>query len=264
MESARLCRRPRWAYTHIILMICLPALLRSPAAAEPARIWEEDLVLPTYAIGEPDPNPRFYDGATTQGAQKRIYPYPAWDVLTDRREEKTYRAVRLENEYIRITVLPELGGRIFEAVDKTNGYHFFYRQHVIKPALIGMLGAWLSGGVEWNFPHHHRATTLYPMAHALRREPDGSVILWIGETERRHGMRFDVSMTVRPGSSRLEVAVEPYNRTGLVSSFLYFANPAVHVDETYQVMFPPNVQYVTQHAKREFATWPVANGRYGG
>ncbi|MBN1444377.1 MAG: DUF5107 domain-containing protein, partial [Planctomycetes bacterium] len=88
--------------------------------------------------------------------------------------------------------------------------------------------------------------------------------LWIGETERRHGMRLDISMTVRPGSSRLEVAIEPYNRTGLVSSFLYFANPAVHVDETYQVIFPPNVQYVTQHAKREFATWPVANGRYGG
>ena len=121
-----------------------------------ADIYEKQLVIPTYGVGEPDPNPRFYTGRVYQGAQGRIYPYPISDVLTNELNDKEYTAVYLENDFIKICVLPELGGRIFEAVDKTNGYDFFYKQSVIKPSLIGMLGAWISGGIEWNFPHHHR------------------------------------------------------------------------------------------------------------
>ena len=147
---------------HTALVFFLVSSLGSfvPArAAESVRIWEESLVVPTYLIEAPDPNPVFYFGRAYQGAQGPVYPYPFLDRLTDRKVDKSYRAVYLENEFLKICVLPELGGRIFSAVDKTNGYDFVYRQRVIKPALIGMLGAWISGGVEWNIPHHHRATT---------------------------------------------------------------------------------------------------------
>ncbi len=87
-----------------------------------------------------------------------------YDTLTGKKVDKTYTAVYLENEYIRIGVLPEIGGRIFEGVDKTNNYNFIYRQHVIKPALIGLIGAWISGGVEWNVPAPSPRQHLHPGA----------------------------------------------------------------------------------------------------
>jgi len=156
------------------------------------RIWEEDVVIPTYAIGEPEPNPIFYFGKASQGAQGRVYPYPLYDNLTFKKENKTYKFVHLENEYVRIGILPEVGGRLFEAVDKTNNYDFIYRQHVIKPALIGLIGAWISGGIEWNIPHHHRATSALPVQYKLEENPDGSKTIWVGELEMRTRMRWAV------------------------------------------------------------------------
>ena len=228
------------------------------------RVWEQDIVIPTYLAGAPEPNPMFYFGRASQGAEGRIYPYPLYDKLTDNKVDKTYKMVYLENEYVRIGVLPEIGGRIFEGVDKTNGYNFFYRQHVIKPALIGLIGAWISGGVEWNIPHHHRATTFLPVQYQIEENKDGSKTIWIGELEIRHRMRWAVGYTLRPGKSYLEASLRVLNRTPVVNSFLCFANVAVHTNENYQVIFPPSTQHVTYHAKRQFATWPIATGRYAG
>src|SRR4030042_483063 len=125
---------------------------QSPSGSEgTVRIWEEQVSMPTYLVDPPDLNPRFYDGRAYQGAQGRIYPYPIFESLSDTRVIKEYDMVYLENEYIKINILPEIGGRLFGALDKTNGYDYIYRQHAIKPGLIGMVGAWISGGIEWNF-----------------------------------------------------------------------------------------------------------------
>lgn len=244
----------------IILLFCTVRSL----PADSAKIYDKEIIIPTYGVDQPDPNPRFYTGRVYQGAQGHIYPYPISDVLTNEKNDKTYQAVYLENDYLRICVLPEIGGRIFEAVDKTNDYDFFYKQSIIKPSLIGMLGAWMSGGVEWNFPHHHRARTFVPMQHTQQTNPDGSVTLWLSELDYRHRLRMLVGLTLRPDSNLLQAELKFFNPTPFVHSFLYFANPAVHVDSTYQVIFPPEVEYVVQHAKREFAQWPIADARYGG
>lgn len=222
------------------------------------------MVLPTYVAGEPDPNPMFFFGRASQGAEGRVYPYPLYDTLTGRKEDRAYRVVYLENEHVRIGVLPEIGGRLFEGVDKSNGYDFVYRQHVIKPALIGLIGAWISGGIEWNIPHHHRATTFLPVQHRIEESPDGSRTVWVGELELRHRMRWAVGYTLRPGSSLVEARLRVVNRTPLPHTLLCFANVAVHVNEDYQVVFPPRTQFVTHHHKREVTTWPIATGRYGG
>ena len=232
--------------------------------ASPVRIWEEPLTIPTYLVGPPDPNPMFYFGRAYQGAKGMIFPYPLYDKLTDRKEDKTYKGVYLENEYLKVCVLPEIGGRIFTAVDKTNGYDFFYRQHVIKPALIGMLGAWISGGVEWNVPHHHRATSFLPVQYRLEENADGSRTIWVGEMELRHRMRWTIGVTLRPGKSYLETTVKVMNRTPLVQSLLYFANVATHANESYEIIFPPCTQWGVQHAKHEFIRWPIADGIYRG
>ena len=193
----------------VVVLIAAPVVF----AAAPVKIWEQDIVIPTYPIGPAEPNPMFYFGRVYQGARGAIYPYPLYDKLTDKKEDKTYKAVYLENEYVKICVLPELGGRIFEAVDKTNNYDFFYRQHVIKPSLIGMLGSWISGGVEWNVPHHHRASSFMLVQHKVEESADGSKTVWVGELELRHRMRWAIGLTLRPGRSYLEASFRLLNRT---------------------------------------------------
>ena len=244
-----------------LLLAVLPV---GSADEQAARAWEEPLRIPTYPVGPAEPSPMFYAGREYQGAKGPVYPYPLLDRLLDRREDRTYRALWLENEYLKLCVLPEIGGRVFTAQDKTNGYDFFYRQRVIKPALIGMLGAWISGGIEWNVFHHHRATTFMPVQSAIAPNADGSRTVWVGETEWRQRMRWVVGLTVRPGRSYVEAVVRMTNRTPLAHSMLYFSNPAVHANESYQVIFPPDVDWATFHAKSDFSPWPLARGRFVG
>lgn len=247
-----------------LIGLCLLSLSSNILAQQEKVIIKEEIrKIPTYETGDPDVNPRFYEGRITQGAQGRVYPYPMYDVLKNNKVEKEYTLITLENRYVEITVLPELGGRLYSAVDKTNNYDYFYRNRVIKPSLIGTLGAWISGGVEWNFPHHHKANSMLPANYLLKENEDGSATIWISEFDKRHRFKFTMSMTLYPDKSYLEVKINPYNPNPLVHSFLYWANPAVHVDSSYQVIFPPNVQYVVSHGKNDFSEWPVSQGFYG-
>ncbi len=241
----------------LIIMVILPGITQ--AGESPVKMWEQSLTLPTYGIGEPEPNPVFYNGKVYQGARGVQYPYPLQDKLTDIRADQTYTAVYLENEYIKVCVLPEIGGRIFSAMDKTNNYDFFYRQSVIKPAFIGVLGAWISGGVEWNVPHHHRTSTFMAVDYTLEENPDGSRTVWVGEIELRHRLKWLFGITLYPGKSYVEVSARVSNRTPLVHTFLYFANVSVHADSSYQVIFPPSLEYATGHGKHAFTTWPLAS-----
>ena len=113
-------------YSINILLFILVIVSPLFAMGAPVKAWEESVTIPTYLIGPPDPNPQFYFGGASQGAQHRIYPYPVYDNLTTEKKDKTYKMVYLENEYIKIGILPELGGKVFEAIDKTNGYDFIY------------------------------------------------------------------------------------------------------------------------------------------
>jgi tetratricopeptide (TPR) repeat protein len=234
------------------------------AAAGAVTLSEADEVIPTYISEPPDPNPMFFFGRQSQGAQGNIYPYPLDDNLTNTRGEQTYHIVYLENEYVKIGILPEIGGRLFSALDKTNNYDFVYHQHVIKPALIGLIGAWISGGIEWNIPHHHRASSFSPVQWRAETNADGSKTIWVGELEVRQRMRWAVGYTLRPGSSVLDCSVRILNRTPIVNTMLCFANLAVSANENYQIIFPPSTQYVTYHKKNDFASWPIANSRYNG
>jgi len=228
------------------------------------KAWEESVVIPTYLIGPPDPNPQFYLGGQSQGAEHRIYPYPMYDNLTTQKVDKTYKMVYLENQYIKIGILPEIGGKVFEAIDKTNGYNFIYRQHVIKPALISLLGAWISGGIEWDVPHHHRATSFLPVQYKIEDAPGGGKTVWVGELELRDRMRWTVGLSLYPGKSYLQASFHMINRTPVPVSMLCFSNVAVSVNDNYQVIFPPSTQFVTYHKKVDFATWPIAHSFFNG
>ena len=220
------------------------------------KVEARPIVLPTYGVGEPDRNPIFFTGRVYQGAQGHIYPYAMIDRLSDQVGNKEYCGVFLENEYLKICVAPEMGGWILQAQDKTNGYDFFYRQHVVKPALIGMTGAWMSGGVEWNIPHHHRSSSFMGMDWKTIVNPNGGKSVWVGETGLRHRMNWSVELTVDPGRSYVKARTRVENRSPLIQSMLFWANVSVHCNPDYEVIFAPNVQHGTDHAKVRFCDWP--------
>ena len=227
-------------------------------------LWEEQLVIPTYPAFAPDPNPMFFERRADQGASGRIYPNPITDRLSGQKEDRTYRAVFIENDYLQLIILPELGGRIFAGLDKTNGYDFLYRQHVIKPALIGLLGPWISGGMEFNWPQHHRPSTFMPVDYCLEEHADGSRTVWLGEHEPLNRTKGMVGVCLYPGKALIETKVRIYNRTSFPQTFLWWVNAAVSVNDRYQVFFPPDVTDVTFHSKQAMAHYPVARENYLG
>ena len=141
---------------------------------EQSKVWEEIVNIPTYEVGAPNKNPMFLEKRVYQGSSGKVYPYPVIDKIYDEKKDKKYKAVFLENEYLFVMILPELGGRIQRALDKTNKYDFVYYNEVIKPALVGLTGPWISGGIEFNWPQHHRPTTFAPVDYILKQNEDGS------------------------------------------------------------------------------------------
>ena len=177
---------------------------------------------------------------------------------------KKYKSIKIENKYIELVILPEIGGRIYSAKDKITGYDFFYKQHVIKPALIGALGSWISGGVEFNWPFHHRPSTFMPVDYHIERTATGGVIVWLSEHDPIDRMKGMVGICVEPDKSYFETRMVVANRTPLRKSFLWWENTAVPVNKDYEIFFPDDVDYVNFHYRRSATSYPVANGSFNG
>ena len=142
---------------------------------------------------------RFSSPARLSGAEGYIYPYPLYDVLTEKQVEKDYNVLNLKNEYVDISVLPEIGGRIFAATDKTNGYHFFYTQTGVKPALIGMLGCLAFGrcGMEYPGPSSRDHIPAKPIGKCKRTPMVARRFGW-ARPELRHRLKWSVGVSVYP------------------------------------------------------------------
>lgn len=224
-----------------------------------ATISVETIVLPTYPLPEREEMPIFAENRVHQRSSGRVYPNKV-HVRVDhsRKEDRPYTAVHLQNDYLDVWVLPEIGGRIFAAQDKKTGYDFFYRQHVIKPALIGAFGPWISGGVEFNWPYHHRPSGYMPCAYETQVCPDGSVICWLSENDPVDRMEGTVGIVLRPDAAYLETRVRLVNRTPVKHSFLWWENAAVPVNEEYQIFFPHDVTYVNFHYLDSRISYPIA------
>ncbi len=224
--------------------------------------WAEIVRIPTYPIGPPDKNPMFLEKRVYQGSSGVVYPHPVIDRIFDQKEDRDYTALFLENRYLKIMILPEIGGRVQMALDKTNGYHFVYYNRVIKPALVGLAGPWISGGIEFNWPQHHRPSTFDPLDWSIQSHEDGSQTVWCAEIESMFHTKGMHGFTLYPNRAYLKVNVQLYNRTAEPQTFLWWANPAVHVHAEYQSVFPPDVQAVMDHGKRNVSSFPIATGTY--
>ena len=223
------------------------------------------LVLKTYPVGAPEKNPMFFEKRDYQGSCGKVYPVPFIDKVMDEPVMKEYDAVTLENDYTRVVLLPELGGRIYIGQDKTNNdYDFFYRNDVIKPALVGLAGPWISGGVEFNWPQHHRPATFMPTAVEIEHGEDGSITVWMSDHDPLNRLEGRHGICLRPDSSVIELKARLYNRTPFTQTFLWWANVAAKVHDQYESFFPADVTYVADHAVRATSSFPEANNFYYG
>lgn len=225
-------------------------------------VWVEKTKIPTYEIGEAEKNPIFLDKRVYQGSSGKVYPYPTVEKISDEKTDKEYTAVYLENEYLKVMILPELGGRIQRAYDKTNDYDFVYYNHVIKPALVGLTGPWISGGIEFNWPQHHRPTTFLPVDYVIAENDDGSKSVLVHDVDQMYGTKGIAKITLYPGKAYIEITGQLYNRTNVPQTFLWWANPAIPVNDNTQSIFPPDVHAVMDHGKRDVSRFPIATGVY--
>ncbi len=241
-----------------------PAELSAALARGEAIAWSEPLSIRTYEAGEPSPYPMYLDQRVYQGSSGKVYPIPFTESVEDEPVQRSWQAVHLENEFVRLVVLPELGGRIHVGYDKTTGYDFFYRNNVIKPALVGLAGPWISGGVEFNWPQHHRPGTYLPVETTIEYDDDGSVTVWCHDHDPFARMSAQHGVRLRAGSSVVELAVRLHNRTDERQTFLWWANVAALVHDEYQSFFPEDVRYVADHARRALTAFPSADRPYYG
>ena len=226
------------------------------------KAWKEKVVIPTYEVGKPEKNPIFLEKRVYQGSNGVVYPYPVIESISNEKTDHEWNAIFIENEYIKVMILPELGGRVQMAYDKIKLRHFVYYNHVIKPALVGLAGPWISGGIEFNWPQHHRPSTYMPVDCTIEEHADGAVTVWVSEMERMFHQKGMAGFTLRPGCAFLEIKGVLYNRTDVPQTFLWWANPAVAVNDHYRSVFPPDINAVFDHGKRAVSSFPIATGTY--
>ncbi|MGN1052309.1 MAG: DUF5107 domain-containing protein [Candidatus Scatosoma sp.] len=221
----------------------------------------QNVTIPTYKTGAPEPLPIFFEKRANQGASSKFYPMSYTDKLSDEKTDKQYKTVVLENEYIKVVTLPEIGGKVQSAYDKISGYDLIYNNKVIKPAMIAIAGPWVSGGIEFNWPLHHRPTTYLPMDAVVEENENGKTV-WMGELEPYNKTKGMVGITIDKGRTYMKAKVRLFNTTPYAQPFLWWANTAVQLDESYRIVFPPDVEHVHYHDRKGTLSWPVAKGVY--
>ncbi len=226
------------------------------------KIWKDDVTIPTYKIGEYSKIPMFLEKRVYQGSSGRVYPHPVCESVSNEKEDKTYTAIYLENEYLLVMILPEIGGKIHRILDKTNNYDAVYYNEVIKPALVGLAGPWVSGGIEFNWPQHHRPSTFDPVDYTIQENEDGSATVFVSEIEKMHRTKGMAKYTLYPGKAYLEIKGQLYNQTDRPQTFLWWANPAVAVNDYTKSIFPPDVHAVMDHGKRDVSRFPISTSTY--
>ncbi|WP_084103359.1 DUF5107 domain-containing protein [Demequina sp. NBRC 110056] len=247
---------------HVSEVLLPPA--PAAVAGDALKVWREPIDIDTYEPEEPDGYPTFFDKRVYQGSSGAVFPLPFHERISQTKSPRAWDAVHLENRWIRLVLLPELGGRIYVGYDKAAEYDFFYRNNVIKPALVGLAGPWVSGGVEFNWPQHHRPATFLPTEVDIEREVDGAVTVWMSDHDPMRRMRGTHGIRLRPDSSLIELRVRLYNRTTTTQTFLWWANVAAAVNDDYQSFFPTDVAYVADHARRALTEFPAARTPYYG
>jgi tetratricopeptide (TPR) repeat protein len=222
------------------------------ATTVPVKVWLDKLTIPVSEEGPPDPNPPF-DVFT---ATRFSYPYTLRTSLTGRTVTRDLRAVYLENEYLKCSVLPDLGGHLYSCTDKISGKEMFYANPSLKKQLIGYRGVWAAYGIEFNFPVSHNWMSVSPVDFAYGRNPaDGSASVTVGNIDRPYGMQWRVELVLRPASTVLEQKVTLYNPGDVRRRYYWWNNAGVEVGDDSHIYYP--MRFTASHGFTHVDTWPV-------
>jgi len=243
--------------------LSLPEAPEDQSGSE-VKAWSQPIDIPTFDTLPPEHYPMFLERRVYQGSCGELYPLPYIERIATEARPRTWQALHLENQYLRVMILPEIGGRIHLIRDRSTGKDLIYRQDVIKPALVGLAGPWISGGIEFNWPQHHRPATYMPVQWTAEHTGDGSAIFWLSDHDPMQRMKGMHGISLAPGSAAVQLHARLHNRTDRTQTFLWWANVATEVHEQYQSFFPPDAGYVVDHAKRATSTFPLCTGHYYG
>ncbi len=217
--------------------------------------WEGSVTLPINAWHD-DPQP---DVFLRLRRWQLVYPYPRNEIVDDATTNRTFRALFVENEYLRLTVLPELGCHLYSAFDKINRREVFHRCLEIHPGPLGRRGSWAPLGIEFNFPSAHSPSTLSQIDAVLRRNEDGSASIVMGDVDRVSRQQWSIALTLRAGVNAVEADVTLLNRTDLPQGWFYWANAAVPATNGLRYVLP--IHTTEGHgigAKQD--PWPMRGG----
>lgn len=256
--KGRMNRKPvgleitQWTFAvGLMVVLLLPCLA---VRAETVRVWRGSIAIPTYQLGPADPNPPF-----PLVNPNPVYPYAMLDDLTDRKSTKSYQALYLENKYLKITILPQLGGHVYSVYDKVDRREVLYRNNVVKYGLVGPRGAWISGGMEFSFPFAHTTDTVSPVESTLRHNADGSATVLVGAMDWVSSMYWQIAITLRPETARVEEGVTLYNATPLKHLYLFWTNTAVKATDDLQYIYPMR-ETISDDPFAIVQSWPVWKG----
>src|SRR4030042_14552 len=249
---------------YFCLVLLFNGLVLAGRSYAKAKAWEGAVTIPTYGWAE-DVNPKFWAlegdvkfSTTVKGSI--VYPYTMQDHLSRTKEDVTYKALFLENEYLKITCLPELGGRFHSVFDKTEGKEMFHTTSVIKPGMIAMRGGWISGGVEWNFgPQGHTVTILSPVDALIGKNPDSSAYIEINNIDKIFRNRWTVRVTLHPGKAYLDEQIRVFNPTDTINPYYFWNCTAFPCRSGTRFIYPMSLG--TAHNGTKFFSWPIHEGK---
>ncbi len=223
----------------ILLFISLSVNAQQSIIREVAR------PMTTYPYSDPDPVAR----------PGRVYPYFRFDGFTNKSEIRNWKLVELENDYIKLAVMPEMGGKVWEAIEKSRQYPFVFSTEVVKFRDISLRGAWTTGGLEFNFGDIGHATTAStPVDYFTRTNSDGSVSCFIGATEWASRTTWRVEIRLAPDKAYFTTRSWWYNNTPVEQEFYHWINAGFKAEGDLEFVFPG-----THHIGHggEYDTWPL-------
>jgi tetratricopeptide (TPR) repeat protein len=232
-------------YSTMRYKLCFIIFLSFTAKAQHATIRETDRPMPTYPFSDPDLVAR----------PGRVYPYFRFDGFTDQSRIQNWKMVELENDYIRLAITPEIGGKVWEAYEKSQQYPFIFSTHAMKFRDISLRGAWTTGGLEFNFGDIGHATTAStPVDYFTRTNPDGSVSCFIGATEWASRTTWRIEIKLSPGNAYFTTNAWWYNNTPVEQEMYHWVNAGFKAAGNLEFVFA-GTHYLGHGG--EYGDWPV-------
>ncbi len=199
-----------------------------------ATISEYNHLFKTYPFSDPDPVPILR-------SNEKIYPYHRYDGYSHEARMREWKVVKLENDYIEVYVLPEVGGKVWGAIEKSTGHEFIYRNEVMKFRNISMRGPWTSGGIEFNFGIiGHHPSTATPVDYYLSEHDDGSVSCMVGNIDLPSHTQWRVEIFLEPGKAYFETRTVWYNPTHNAQSYYNWMTGAAVASQDLEFFCPGN------------------------